>query len=775
MAEQKIDIKIQINKDASVSIKSLSKEFGNIKVSAKDASMAAKQLGVDIQKIKAGGNVSVVAKDFTKLRDAMSGASAASGGATASVLELGRVISDAPYGIRGVANNLQQLASNFAFMAKQAGGAGAAMKAIGSALMGPLGILIAVQAVIAVLDHFSGKMGEVKNELGELEAQGVTANVMKLHLLREALNDSTVAMEDKVSALKEAGTEFSELNGFIENGTIALDAFNEKVGTMIMKMREVAFAKAVLKETEEVMQDFVKTVVKGADVTITDRFLGIFNPVASGQTLASARFAKEVSEIESKYTKLYDLLLMKQKDGDGILLEHIFGDSKKSGSGTRARILKQNLLDLSKLIQSNYEKTWKSSEKNEIELMKLNEDFERQDLERRHQAFIDRQVQRHKDFVAKAKTEEEINQADEVLRKSKLQAESQYQEALTSLEVKHTMLRHQKQLELQLKFSEEMSNQQLISARANESRLQSLRAGSAAGSLGRPMSAVGAEDIEGQNEMARQRMAAEQENFENDLQRKIENLTNEGFSLLEAEQMVAGERHAFQMSQAEQEVELERNKIDAKKNINQEYVSWVQGLSGIFKSIAGDNKALATAALVLQKGAAIADVVIKTNAANASILAAGTEEAGDTAAAGTASTVKGGIALAAGNPKGAAMIAAGTKAIGAATGIGASAKARIAKNKISAGISIASLLATSLSSKGSISGGGGGGAAGGGGGGRTFDFNLVASTGQDQLAQAVGGQFSQGPVQAYVVSSQMTSQQQLDNIIESDATFGGDN
>jgi hypothetical protein len=759
MAEQKIDIKIQINKDASVSIKSLSKEFGNIKVSAKDASMAAKQLGVDIQKIKAGGNVSVVAKDFTKLRDAMSGASAASGGATASVLELGRVISDAPYGIRGVANNLQQLASNFAFMAKQAGGAGAAMKAIGSALMGPLGILIAVQTVIAVLDHFSGKMGEVKNELGELEAQGVTANVMKLHLLREALNDSTVAMEDKVSALKEAGTEFSELNGFIDDGTIALDAFNEKVGTMIMRMREVAFAKAVLKETEEVMQDFVKTVVKGADVTITDRFLGIFNPVASGQTLASARFAKEVSEIEGKYTKLYDLLLMKQKDGDGILLEHIFGDSKKSGSGTRARILKQNLLDLSKLIQSNYEKTWKSSEKNEIELMKLNEDFERQDLARRKQAFIDRQVQRHKDFVAKAKTQEEINQADEVLRKSKLQAESQYQEALTSLEVKHTMLRYQKQLELQQKFDEEMFNQQLISARANESRLQSLRAGTGAGALNKPMSAVGAEDIEGQNEMARQRMAAEQENFENDLERKKTNLLNEGFSLLEVEQMVAGERHAFQMSQAEQEIELERNKIEAKRNINQEYVSWVQGLSSVFKSIAGENEALATAALVLEKGSAIANVVISTQAANAKITANMLEEqAGYRASAGLYSAVP--------------VVAAGFEAQAVMAGV--MGKKRILKNNIGAGISIAKIAATTLQSRGGASGGGGGGGEGGGGG-RTFDFNLVGSTGQDQLAQAVGGQFSQGPVQAYVVSSQMTSQQQLDNIIESDATFGGDN
>ena len=61
----------------------------------------------------------------------------------------------------------------------------------------------------------------------------------------------------------------------------------------------------------------------------------------------------------------------------------------------------------------------------------------------------------------------------------------------------------------------------------------------------------------------------------------------------------------------------------------------------------------------------------------------------------------------------------------------------------------------------------------GGGGDRTFDFNLVGSTGTNQLAEAVGSQF-QEPVQAYVVSSQMTSQQELDLQISTGASLGGD-
>ena len=42
------------------------------------------------------------------------------------------------------------------------------------------------------------------------------------------------------------------------------------------------------------------------------------------------------------------------------------------------------------------------------------------------------------------------------------------------------------------------------------------------------------------------------------------------------------------IGQMEFEVQLERDKIDAKRNINQEYISWVAGLGGIMKNIAGE-------------------------------------------------------------------------------------------------------------------------------------------------------------------------------------------
>ena len=88
--------------------------------------------------------------------------------------------------------------------------------------------------------------------------------------------------------------------------------------------------------------------------------------------------------------------------------------------------------------------------------------------------------------------------------------------------------------------------------------------------------------------------------------------------------------------------------------------------------------------------------------------------------------------------------------------------------KVGAGLSIANILSQTTKKKGSIKDGG---SAGGGPAGREFDFNLVGSTGENQLAQATAGQLNQ-PVQAYVVSGDITSQQQLDNTIQTNASFG---
>ena len=192
------------------------------------------------------------------------------------------------------------------------------------------------------------------------------------------------------------------------------------------------------------------------------------------------------------------------------------------------------------------------------------------------------------------------------------------------------------------------------------------------------------------------------------------------------------------MEQMEFELQLERDKIKAKRNINQEYISWIAGTGSILKGLAGDNKALATAALVLEKGAAIANIVVKTQAANSSIMAATNAAAQEATAEGISASARGAVMLAGGNPQGAALISAGNASIGSAAGIQASGAARVTKNKIGAGISIAAIAAAAIGQSGMGGSGGSGGGGGGAAPSRNFDFNLVGSTGVNQLAQGVG-------------------------------------
>jgi len=194
------------------------------------------------------------------------------------------------------------------------------------------------------------------------------------------------------------------------------------------------------------------------------------------------------------------------------------------------------------------------------------------------------------------------------------------------------------------------------------------------------------------------------------------------------------------------ELEHEQMIADAKYRVQLEYVNNISSIGGILASIAGKNKALSIAALMVQKGAAIAGVVI--NAQKALGIATSNFAA-------VPAILPPGIP----NPEYAAAAIDYAKSV--------------ATTKLQAGLSIAAILATTISSFSKPSGGGN--ASGGGSApaqqGRTFDFNLVGSTGQNQLAQTIGGQVGQ-TIRAYVVGSEITNQQQFDSQIQGEATIG---
>lgn len=176
--------------------------------------------------------------------------------------------------------------------------------------------------------------------------------------------------------------------------------------------------------------------------------------------------------------------------------------------------------------------------------------------------------------------------------------------------------------------------------------------------------------------------------------------------------------------------------INAELQIEQEKIALLAGFGNLMGIIAGENKDMQIAAVIVSQAASIAQIVSNTSAANARALLELGPIAG--AAAATRQSISAGISIA-------STVAAGVKAI-----------QQIRSAESGGGVS---------PSAASISTGGGGAAS------APPAINIVGQTPTSQLAQAIGGQ-TQEPVRAYVVSNDVTTAQSLDRNIVDGATIG---
>jgi VIT1/CCC1 family predicted Fe2+/Mn2+ transporter len=158
-SNEEMILKLKIESEAAnaalrkteVEIKKTIQSFRKLKKGSLDYQAAqAKLASLQAKQSKQSIIVNKKAKQsLDNLNKGLDGTSEKTGAATASAMELSRVISDAPYGIRGMANNITQLVSQLGYQAASTNTAtGAtlgyvgALKAMWSALMGPLGIVL---------------------------------------------------------------------------------------------------------------------------------------------------------------------------------------------------------------------------------------------------------------------------------------------------------------------------------------------------------------------------------------------------------------------------------------------------------------------------------------------------------------------------------------------------------------------------------------------------------------------------------------------------------
>ena len=202
-------------------------------------------------------------------------------------------------------------------------------------------------------------------------------------------------------------------------------------------------------------------------------------------------------------------------------------------------------------------------------------------------------------------------------------------------------------------------------------------------------------------------------------------------------------------------LDLEQKQLQNEQQIDLARVGFSKQIAGILSGIAKEGSALAKAGLIIEKGAAIADIVIKAQQSVATQTAASAAYALQTQAA---------------------FASAGPLGVAPAAALIAKNKITLAKNltqtKVGAGLSIAKILATSLTSKG-------GGVQAPAASSQAPSapqiqapaFNVVGATQTSQLAQTIS-QAEDKPIKAFVVASDVSTAQELERSTIEGASIG---
>jgi hypothetical protein len=218
MSDNRIQFTFEINDKGKVKVDGLTKSFVSL-------DNAVNKVSADLKKQQAE-----LGKSNTGLNNTVSNA----GLAGATLTEFGRAISDSNYGIRGMANNLSQLSTLFITLVgkqEEGGIAGvtSALKGLGKQLMGPLGIILAFQVVITLMEKFA-----MENEKGATAADRFSNSIQRqaesFKFLAAARFEGLKLDSDRVEVLRK---EFKELDLLLKNleakGMLSNDTLNETV------------------------------------------------------------------------------------------------------------------------------------------------------------------------------------------------------------------------------------------------------------------------------------------------------------------------------------------------------------------------------------------------------------------------------------------------------------------------------------------------------------------------------------------------------------------
>jgi hypothetical protein len=192
--------------------------------------------------------------------------------AGATVVELGRTISDSNYGIRGMANNLSQLSTLMITLITTTGGLANGLKALWGALAGPLGVIIVFQTIITLFERWDMKAREAARATEALEnkVSDLAQSFSDLTFQLTRYNTDAEKVDDVVKVLSARYSLFKKVIDSLGD-----DVPTERLEILIKMYQDFLFTQSSIqnKETQlkKLREDFAK--VENATSTQRNRFL----------------------------------------------------------------------------------------------------------------------------------------------------------------------------------------------------------------------------------------------------------------------------------------------------------------------------------------------------------------------------------------------------------------------------------------------------------------------------------------------------------------------
>lgn len=248
--------------DVERDIKQLSKEIKNL--SGQALVDANKQLEVLNQ--KAQGLKNIGRGGFDQFGTAIQGLGRNASGAVPALNSLGQVARDLPFGFIAIQNNLPIVIDQFSALSRSSGGARAALRAVGGALIGPAGVAFAFGAVISGVTALIQKYGSLgaafdaltrSNDKYYIQQQQIAAVqkeasesagelISRFNFLSQSATNANLSIIARKDAIKKLRDEYG---AYIQNLTDE-DILNGKlvgsINNVIAALRNKAIAQAAV-------------------------------------------------------------------------------------------------------------------------------------------------------------------------------------------------------------------------------------------------------------------------------------------------------------------------------------------------------------------------------------------------------------------------------------------------------------------------------------------------------------------------------------------------